>query len=495
GRWTVPAPGRHNVLNALASIAVGLELGLTLEETCNGLGKVCLPRRRFDRLVDRDDVIVVSDYAHHPSEITALVQAAEHLHRTRILGVFQPHRYSRTLALGPDFPASFKGLQEVVLVPVYAASEQPLPGGSIWDLYGHCRRQTELNVSVAGSLRQAWDYLLGQLRLGDLLLVIGAGDVERIGGWARTELQQTRVEALGTLLGQAIRQVTLDSTLIKGQEPLAGKTTLGVGGRADLWMELGSEQDLAKVLEWTRSEGIAFQVLGGGSNVLVSDLGVRGVVARLSGPTFRQMEEREGVVVAGAGVPLARLLAWAEEHSRAGLEYLEGIPATVGGALRDNAGAFGHAIGDHVAWVRGIDREGSPCTLPQELLDFGYRRCPRLRDLVVVEAAFILEPGDRSAIQRVRNEIAAKRNWMKSIHSAGSVFKNPRGDFAGRLIEKAGLKGYTVGHASISGQHANVMVTEKGARASDVLALMARAREEVLRQFNVTLESEIILME
>jgi UDP-N-acetylmuramate--L-alanine ligase/UDP-N-acetylenolpyruvoylglucosamine reductase len=495
GRLTVPAPGRHNVLNALACTVVGLELGLTMEDLQKGLAQVSLPRRRFDRLLDRDDLVVVSDYAHHPAEVTALVRAAEHLHRPRILAVFQPHRYSRTQALGPDFPAAFKGLHELVLLPVYAASEQPIPGGSIWDLYRHCRREAGLNVTVAGSLQQAWDYYRGQLRLGDLLLVIGAGDVERIGAWARTDLLQTRVEELETLLGRAIRQVTLDSTLIKGQEPLAGKTTLGVGGRADLWMELGSERDLVNVLKWTRSENIPFQVLGGGSNVVVSDLGVRGIVARLSGAEFRKVEAREGWVVAGAGVPLARLLAWTEEHALAGLEFLEGIPATVGGALRGNAGAFDHAIGDHVAWVRGFDRNGDAFTLPRELLDFGYRRCPRLRDVIVVEAAFTLAKGETSRIQKTRTDLAAKRAWMKGLHSAGSVFKNPPADFAGRLIEQAGMKGFTIGHASVSLQHANIIVTEPGARASDVLAVMEQVRENVRRRFNIVLEPELIVME
>jgi UDP-N-acetylmuramate--L-alanine ligase/UDP-N-acetylenolpyruvoylglucosamine reductase len=495
GRLTVPAPGRHNVLNALACAAAALELGLTADEVRTALGSVSLPRRRFDRLVDRDDVVVVSDYAHHPAEIAALVRAAEHLHRPRTLAVFQPHRYTRTLALGPDFPAAFKGLGELVLLPVYAASEQPLAGGSIWDLYGHCRKHAGLNVTVAGSLRQAWEYYRGQLRLGDLLLVIGAGDVERIALWARDELRQTRVDELGSLIGRAIRQVALDTTVIRGQEPLAGKTTLGVGGKADLWMEFGSEQDLVKVLKWTWTENIPFQVLGGGSNVLVSDLGVRGVVARLSGEPFRQIVERNGLVVAGAGTALAKLLAWAEDRALAGVEFLEGIPGAIGGALHGNAGAFGHAIGDRVAWLRGFDRDGSPWTLTRDQLDFGYRRCPRLKDLIVVEAAFSLEPGDRARIQQERTEHTASRAWMRGIHSAGSVFKNPPGDHAGRLIEQAGLKRFTIGGAAILDRHANVIATEPGARASDVMAVMECARDEVRRRFGVVLEPEIVMME
>ncbi len=495
GSFRVPAPGRHNVLNALACIAAGRELGLDLETIRSALSQVSLPRRRFDRLIDREDVIVVSDYAHHPAEIAALVRAAETLHRPRLLAVFQPHRYSRTLALGPDFPAAFAGLAELVLLPVYAASERPLDGGSVWDLYRHCRTRGGLNVSVAGSLSQAWDYCRGQLRLGDCFLVIGAGDVERIAGWAQNDLRGKRVEELGSLLGRAVHHLALDSTLIKGNVPLAGKTTLRVGGTADLWLELGGERDLLKVMNWCRDESLPLHILGGGSNVLVDDLGVRGVVARLTGEEFRRIGDRNGTVVAGAGLPLAALLAWTGERGLAGLEFLEDIPGTLGGALRGNAGAFGQAIGDRVAWVRGLDRDGRSVTLPRGSLDFAYRRCPALAGLVIVEAGFSLVRDDPIRLREIRRDIAAKRAWMKGLHSAGSVFRNPPGDHAGRLIEQAGLKGYAVGHARISDRHANVIVTEPGARASDVMAVLEKARGEVLRQFGIALETEIVTMD
>ena len=495
GTLTVPAPGRHNVLNALAVAAVALRLGLSFESLRDGLGKVSLPRRRFERIVDRDDLVVISDYAHHPAEIAALVRAAGRLERARMLAVFQPHRYTRTLALGPDFPAAFNGLNELVLVPVYAASEAPLPGGSIWDLYRHCRQQPGPDTIVATSLRQAWEYCRGQLRIGDLFLTIGAGDVERIAGWARNDLRQTRVEELETLLGQAIRQLELESTRVKGREALAGKTTLRVGGSADLWMEVGSEPDLAKLVAWTSSEHIPLHLLGGGSNVLVSDLGVRGVVARLGGTEFRRLEVRAGAVVAGAAVPLAELLGWAEDRALAGVEFMEGIPGTVGGALHGNAGADSQAIGDRVLWVRTLDRTGERATLTRKELDFAYRACPCLMDRIVVEAAFALEPGDPTLIRRTRNELAERRAWMKGLRSAGSIFKNPPGDHAGRLIEQAGMKGFAIGGARVFDRHANVIVTEAGARASDVLALIECIRDEVERRFGVRLEPEIVVME
>ncbi len=495
GLFTVPTPGQHNVLNALASLAVGIELGIQPDLLRTSLAKVVLPRRRFERVIDRDDIVVITDYAHHPTEITALVSAAHRLGRPRIFGVFQPHRYTRTLALGPDYPLSFQGLDEIVLCPVYAASETPLAGGSIWDLYAHCRKHTHLRTLVATSLRDAWEYCRNQMRMGDLFLIIGAGDVDRISRWVQDDLKQIRVDELHTLIGRAIRQIDLTATVVKGNEPLGGRTTLGVGGRADLWMEVGTEQDLIKIARWCRQELIPLQMLGGGSNVLVSDLGVRGVVARLTGESFRRIEEKEGLVVAGAGAPLVRLASWAEEHEKTGFEFLEGIPGSVGGAVFGNAGAWGSSIADVIAWVRVLDQDNQSRTLTRQDIEFGYRSCPTLRDLIIIEAGFRLKPGDPAAIRQRHTELAVHRKWMKGLRSAGSIFKNPVNQFAGKLIEASGLKGFTVGGASISDHHANVIVTQTGATASDVLAVLEITREEVRRQQGIRLEPEIKILE
>ena len=382
-----------------------------------------------------------------------------------------------------------------MLCPVYAASEIPLPGGSIWDLYAHCRKVSSQTFVVASSLQNAWEYCRDQLRLNDLLLVIGAGDVERIAGWARDDLGRRRIQDLGRLVGQAIRQIDLHATLVRGREPLGQRTTLGVGGRADLWMEIGTEADLINIVKWTRTEAIPFQILGGGSNVLISDLGVRGVVARLSGDSFKGIIERDGLVLAGAGVPLARLINWADEHGLVGLEFLESVPGTVGGAVRGNAGAWEQSIADVVSWVRYIDRDGRIGTVKRSDLDFAYRSCPALKGQIILEAAFSLTPGDTTASRQNRKELAERRAWMKGLRSAGSVFRNPAGHFAGQLIEQAGMKGFSVGGASISERHGNVIVTSPGATASDVRAVLEKARDAVQRQSGITLDTEIQLLE
>jgi len=521
GRIDLPVPGRHNALNALAAIAVGLELGLSLDVIRRALRAVSLPRRRFERIVERDGIQVISDYAHHPSEIRALVQAALKLKHKRLLAVYQPHRYTRTLALGPDFPAAFEGLDELVLCPVYAASEKPLRGGTIWDLYGRFRMRdpgyrmrdtgkTIPDVVVATSLEQAWGYFRHKLKKGDVFLVVGAGDVEKIAGWARQEMlsecsvmRRRGPAALHSnplaCLDVSWRAVGLHrrvQSLARFAEAIAGKTTLRVGGSADLWAEVETVKDLARLRQWASTNDVPFHLLGAGSNVLVSDLGVRGVVARLTGKDFKTIQEEKGGIRVGAGVPLARLVDWMEQRGEGGYEFLAGIPGTVGGAVRMNAGAWGQEIGAKILSVRCLNRNGSLCVIAGKKLGFRYRGCDGLRDRVVVDVLLAKGKAVGSKVVRARRlDIAAKRKWWRGLRCAGSIFKNPPGRSAGRLIEEAGFKGKRVGGASVSKRHANVIFTDQGALASDVRCLIETIRSEVQRREGIQLETEVVFLE
>ncbi|OGV65266.1 MAG: hypothetical protein A2283_05620 [Lentisphaerae bacterium RIFOXYA12_FULL_48_11] len=512
GRISLPVPGIHNILNALAATAVGLELGLTFEHIRSGLAGVTLPRRRFERIAEKDGITVISDYAHHPSEIKALVQTASKLKHSRLVAVFQPHRYTRTLALGPAFPAAFKDIDELVLVPVYEASEKPLKGGSIWDLYGHFRRQKTANmmkVSVATSLEQAWMYFRTMLRRNDLFLIIGAGDVEKIAGWAREEIAECRSSVakaledrlpVADLRNRLMKSGNLSSKLNHGarvrlNEMMAGKTTMGVGGPADVFINTDSLMDLRTVLMWTHENKIPLTLLGGGSNVVISDLGIRGVAVRLSGGDFGGITIDKNIVVAGSGVSNAKLLKWLDDHALAGLEFLEGIPGTVGGAVRMNAGAWGHEISKYISWIHCLNKDGSECTLRGISAGFAYRDCKALRDRILIEVGFKVSPDSVKSIRQRRMGIVRRRAWMKGLRSAGSIFKNPSGDFAGKLIERSGLKGAGVGGASISKKHANVIITQPGACASDVLALINKIREDVIARTGICLDTEVKFLE
>ena len=283
---------------------------------------------------------------------------------------------------------------------------------------------------------------------------------------------------------------------IRLDEPLAKRTTLKVGGSADVWAEVGTVGDLARLLKWARKSRTPFHLLGAGSNVVISDLGVRGIVARLVGPDFAEIREERGGIRVGAGVPLARLVDWMEKRGMGGYEFLDGIPGTAGGAVRMNAGASGQEIGPLVAAVRCLDGDGSLRMIDGKALGFEYRRCRSLESRIAADV--LLKKGeavDAGTIQRRRREIAGKRAWWRGLRCAGSVFKNPPGDFAGRLIEQAGLKGLRVGRASVSRQHANVIVTDDGALASDVRCLVETIRSEVEQRCGARLEAEVLFLE
>ncbi len=302
------------------------------------------------------------------------------------------------------------------------------------------------------------------------------------------ESQANEVE-LRALFGGRLRQ----------NEPLARHTSFRIGGPADYWVEVESPDEIRCVQEWARDQGIPLYILGGGTNVLVSDLGVRGCVLRL-GRSFAFLEWKPNGgcthVRAGAALPLKKLVREAVDRNLTGLEFAEGIPGTVGGGLLMNAGAFGGELADVLVAVEVVSPAGAFERLPREQLRFGYRYFDLPCGTVVTSAEFVLLPGSPAAIRARCEEAKAKRerHQPRGFPNAGSIFKNPPGQFAGRLLEAAGLKGYRVGGAMFSTQHANFIVNLGGARAADVRALMLEAQRRVREQFGVELEPEVRLV-
>lgn len=190
GVLALQVPGLTNLLDALAAVAVTVDYGLPFPAVALALQEFRPVRRRFDVLAEHRGITVISDYAHHPTEIAAFLQQVRGLAPARVLAVFQAHRYSRTAALGPDFPPSFNGVDELILVPIYAASEAPVPGGMLEDLHGHFRRQGKIPVTVAQSLLEAWQLIRQKWRSGDVVAIIGAGDVEQVAFRAAAALHE-----------------------------------------------------------------------------------------------------------------------------------------------------------------------------------------------------------------------------------------------------------------------------------------------------------------
>ncbi len=277
---------------------------------------------------------------------------------------------------------------------------------------------------------------------------------------------------------------------------LAPLTTFRIGGPAALFLEPESEGDLVAVGEAIRQTGIPFVILGKGSNVLVADEGFPGLVLRL-GRGYRWAARDGDRLRSGAAMPLPALAGVALNHGLTGLEFGVAIPATVGGAVRMNAGAHGRDLAQTLERVDVFElRRGAARGVPAAEAGFTYRRSALPQDAVVVAATVRLAPGDPAKIRAAMDEAREYRRRTQPLaeSNCGSVFKNPAGDSAGRLIDEAGAKGLAVDGASISTKHANFIVTTEGARAADVLELIRAVQELVAARSGVRLEPEVHLV-
>jgi UDP-N-acetylmuramate dehydrogenase len=287
---------------------------------------------------------------------------------------------------------------------------------------------------------------------------------------------------------------------LKQNEPLSKHTSFNIGGPADLLAYPADREDLTDLLREIRKQGLKYFILGGGTNLLVRDGGFRGVVISLERMTairvdreYRSVGGSFAVVSAEAGAPLSRLHAFAIEQALTGLEFATGIPGTVGGAVCMNAGTALGEIGDIIESVSLIAPSGEPVTRGREEMGFGYRTANIPEGYLVVEAGVILRRDDGEKIRARIKELQEKRKQRQpwGAPNAGSIFKNPYEESAGKLIETAKLKGRRVGDAQVSDRHANFIMNMGKASAKDVLQLMEIITQTVLETHGVRLEPEI----
>ena len=282
---------------------------------------------------------------------------------------------------------------------------------------------------------------------------------------------------------------------VRASMPLAELTSFRIGGPADLFVNVEDEGELMHAKAAAHRASVPCFCLGAGTNLLVSDRGMRGLVVRL-GDGFAKIEIDGSKVVAGAGAAFGALVEAVVDRGLEGLEFGEGIPGTVGGGLVMNAGAFGGEIAKVVTLVHGVTEAGEAIALTKDDVKFAYRRTELPNRFIITRVDFELARGDRERLMTRVAELKAKRasRQPRGMPNAGSIFKNPPGNFAGKLLEGAGLKGTRLGGAAFSDQHANFIVNLGGAQAAEVLALIDMARNKVKEQSGVLLEPEVRLV-
>lgn len=276
-------------------------------------------------------------------------------------------------------------------------------------------------------------------------------------------------------------------------ELLSGHTWLKIGGPADVFLVPDTKEDVLHAVRFCTEEGIPYTILGSGSNVLVGDEGIRGAVIAIH-KTLDYLHVDGDVVRAGAGVNVPKLVVDLLKHGFTGMEGLGGIPGSLGGAIIMNAGAYGTEIFEFVTDVELI-RSGNAVTLTRDQIFFTYRGTDLTND-IILEVGFRFERGDVDAAKERRKVLLAKRKDSQPLDrpNAGSIFKNPPGDYAGRLIEASGLKGTRVGNAVVSEKHANFLVNDGEATARDMMGLIELVRSRVRADHGVELELEVKLL-
>ena len=505
---SLAVPGVHNVQNALAALVVADRLSLPPEQTRATLAGFSGVARRFEVKGEVGGISVVDDYAHHPTEIKVTLTAARTRYRDRpIWAVFQPHTYSRTHALLDDFAAVFSDANHVIIVDVFAAREAD---EGLVNSQHLVARVDHPDVRYIGPLSEAVDALVAHLQPNAVLITLGAGDGYRVGEMvlealkARGQVAESEpppaddpgveegvgIGGLADVLG-----VRFGDRLRRG-EPLAKHTVLGVGGPADLWLSVTTLEELIETVMLARHHHVPFFLMGNGANVLVSDHGIRGLVVH---NRCQQVVVEAGEpprITAESGAILVSLARKVAQQGISGLEWAIGIPGTVGGAVVNNAGAYGSSIADSLVRAEVLTPGDRREWQPGGWFEYEYRGS-RLKGqpaggAVVLQAELMLS---YKSPEQIEDQMTLYNKRRKTRQPAGatigSMFKNPPGGYAGRLIEEAGLKGTRVGGAEISSVHANFFVNRGTARAADFAALIDLAHDTVQDRFGIDMKMEI----
>ncbi|HJO33712.1 MAG TPA: UDP-N-acetylmuramate--L-alanine ligase [Anaerolineales bacterium] len=493
-RAQVRLPGEHNLSNAVAVLAAADFFGMSAENLLSTLRVFSGVERRFELKGEAGGVTVIDDYAHHPTEIRATLRAARSRFRGRQLwALFQPHTFSRTRTLLAQFAASFDRADHVALMDIFPSREMDDGTVSSADILELMEHDT---AHLVGAHEEVAHALNARLQSGDVLITLGAGDGFKVG---ERVLELRRNEGAAAS-GDSKEPFAQFGGRVRWHEPLARYTSARIGGPADHFIQARSANELAAAVQAGWKAGMPVVVFGAGSNVLVSDCGIRGLVVHNQARKVEFVENGAGLlrVRAESGAALAALARMCVARGAAGLEWAISVPGTVGGAVIGNAGAHGGDVAGTIFLADILQRGKGTKSWPVEALQLDYRTS-RLKsaagDYTVLNAEFALTRAEPELLKRKAAQFSQRRRETQPPGaSIGSMFKNPPGDHAGQLLDAAGLKGTRVGQAEISRVHANFFVNLGGATAEQVRALIERAREAVRTEFDVDLELEIQLL-
>ena len=441
-------PGKINVLNALAAITVSDYLGIDGKKIQRGIASFKGVKRRFEVISRKRGIVIIDDYAHHPTKISKTLAAAKTRYpQNKIYCVFEPHTYSRTKALLSDYGRAFRGADQVVVAKLMPAREADQKASVSSKEVVRAIKKYNKNVKLISTSSEILVYLISRIKKGDVVIIMS-------------------VSGLNNLARELALWQDLDSSSVRLNEQLAKYSSFKIGGPADLFLVCKSNQGFKRAVKAAKKLEVPYFILGGGSNLLVSDKGFRGLVIKNQA---RQVRFTQELVEVDSGFLMNQLVKKTIDKSLAGLEDFFGLPGTVGGAISGNAHFQVKNIKSVVSKVKKIDN-------------------------VIFSVVFKLKPANKKELWQKAKEAAVYRKTTQPLNypSAGCIFKNPDSQPAGYLIEQCGLKGNKIGRAMISSEHANFIVNTGGATFQDVLRLIKLCQKKVKEKFGVKLEEEII---
>ncbi len=470
-------PGKFNCLNAVGAIVAARFLDISSKEIKKAISFFQGTKRRFEFIAQVKGIKLYDDYAHHPLEIKSTLKAAKDwFSNKRIFVIFQPHTFSRTKKLFKDFSQSFSDASGVIFTDIYPSAREKKDLSISSELLARETRKGHQSVFYSPSKEEILDYLKKTVKKGDIIFTMGAGDIFR---WHKDIIKKLQAKERRLKI---IRNKTLSNL-----------TTFGIGGKAKCFCEINNLSELKKAINWAKEKKIPWFILGGGSNILIGDKGIKGLVIKIKDSPIKIKESR---LMVGSGVTLSRLLLFSLENGLSGLEFLTGIPGTIGGAIVGNAGLKKRWIGDLVEKVITFNpKDNEIHEVSKKDCDFGYRTSRFLKTKEIIwQVVLDYKKLNKELIQKKMNVYIKKRLNQPKGKSAGSIFKNPPGQSAGKLIEKAGLKGLSINGGMVSKQHANFIINFDKAKAKDVLELVSLIKKKIKEKFNIKLEEEIKLI-
>ncbi len=526
GEFKINLMGRHNLTNALGAIGIGIVLGVDIEKIKEALTEFKGVERRLQILGRIHGAVIIDDYGHHPTEIEATLEAVKNRWPKKTLKVvFQPHRYSRTKLLHQEFGRVFNLADSIIITDIYPAGEAAIPEISSELIVKAIRKKGKSVIYHPELNEDLKNLILGTLSPKDVILTLGAGDIRKVAEAVlrKTELRQEEKADWKKELPWLIKGK------VKFAEPMCDHTTFAVGGPAEAWIEPRDIEDLKNLMVFVKKHKLNYLVVGKGSNIIVKDRGVRGLVINLSryfrkirfipfeiaGHSAEQDErivysvERTGKddlsakrypltakIAVQAGLDLSDLLWQLEKNGLTGLEFLKGIPGTVGGVIWMNAGLADKNIGEFVSHLKIINEKGEIKEFNSDQLQFAYRKAILPEAGVIYEVTLKLAGGSKKTVKQVGKAYLQRKMESQplSFASAGCIFKNPAGKPASLLIDELNLKGCRHGGAEISSQHANFIIKKGETKAADILSLIQIVEREAREKQGISLEKEIVVV-